>query len=132
MSGTVTEVILPDGTHVWARVTEEEPPPVAGRPGPSAVPGAPPPGGGYSDTGLGGRTAARLEGLRELVTGVAGSLAEGLRTVRPDEVKVTFGVEFTARAGKVVGLLADGEGKTAVTVTLTWKGTPPGAPGQAG
>lgn len=61
-----------------------------------------------------------MESLHSLVTGVAGSLAEPLRAVRPDEVSVQFGIELTAQAGKVVGLLADGETKAGITVTLTW------------
>lgn len=60
-----------------------------------------------------------------MVTGVARSLAEPLRAVRPDEVSVEFGIELTAKAGKVVGLLADGEAKGAIKVTLTWNGGGP-------
>jgi hypothetical protein len=60
-----------------------------------------------------------------VVTSVARSLAEPLRAVRPDEVSVEFGIELTAKAGKVVGLLADGEAKGAIKVTLTWSGGGP-------
>ncbi|SCF92889.1 hypothetical protein GA0115254_12511, partial [Streptomyces sp. Ncost-T10-10d] len=61
---------------------------------------------------------ARVESLQAVVTSVARSLAEPLRAVRPDEVSVEFGIELTAKAGKVVGLLADGEAKGGIKVTL--------------
>ncbi|WP_432743707.1 hypothetical protein H7827_07750 [Streptomyces sp. JH002] len=121
MSNGITEISLPDGTPVLARVSgiEELHRPTA-------------PGGytdtGYVDTGIADRAVAQLDSLRGLIGGVAASLAEGLRGVRPDEVSVTFGVELTARAGKIVGLLADGETKGSLTVTLSWHGTPPAGP----
>ncbi|GAA4817923.1 CU044_2847 family protein [Streptomyces ziwulingensis] len=114
----VARIALPDGTPVWARIS-----------GAAELPGGP---GelSYSDTGFAERVEASVESLHTLVTGVARSLAEPLRAVRPDEVSVQFGIELTAKAGKVVGLLADGEAKAGLTVTLTWNGGPPdpGAP----
>ncbi|MGN5380165.1 CU044_2847 family protein [Streptomyces lasalocidi] len=71
---------------------------------------------------------ASVESLQSLITGVARSLSGPLRAVRPDEVSVEFGIELTAKAGKVVGLLADGEAKAAITVTLTWHGDGPPDP----
>lgn len=121
MSSGISRISLPDGTPVWARVSG------AGQAEQVSVPGpaAPPSGLGYSDTGFADRATAQMESLRDLITGVAASVAEGLRAARPDEVSVTFGIELTARAGKIVGLLADGEAKGAITVTLTWQGGPP-------
>ncbi|MFK0114339.1 CU044_2847 family protein [Streptomyces sp. NPDC090994] len=104
----VARIALPDGTPVWARISGGEE--LSGRPG----------GLAYSDTGFTERVEATVESLHSLVTGVARSLAEPLRAVRPDEVSVQFGIELTAKAGKVVGLLADGEAKAGITVTLTW------------
>ncbi|MFF7336467.1 CU044_2847 family protein [Streptomyces sp. NPDC008163] len=123
----ITRIELPDGTPVWARISGAE------------ELDAPVPGGGptYTDTGFGDFTdqvQARVESLHSVVTGVARSLAVPLRAVRPDEVSVEFGIELTAKAGKIVGLLADGEAKGAITVTLTWNGggppidAPPPAP----
>lgn len=66
-----------------------------------------------------------MESLHSVVTSVARSLAVPLRAVRPDEVSVEFGIELTAKSGKVVGLLADGEAKGAIKVTLTWNGGGP-------
>ncbi|MEU5334411.1 CU044_2847 family protein [Streptomyces asoensis] len=109
----VARIALPDGTPVWARIS-------------GAGELAAPPGRlSYSDTGFAERVEASVESLHALVTGVARSLAEPLRAVRPDEVSVEFGIELTAKAGKVVGLLADGEAKAGITVTLTWNSGPP-------
>ncbi|GGS27242.1 CU044_2847 family protein [Streptomyces griseoviridis] len=119
----VARIALPDGTPVWARVS-----------GAAELPERPERPGGlsYSDTGFTERVEASMESLHTLVTGVARSLAEPLRAVRPDEVSVQFGIELTAKAGKVVGLLADGEAKAGITVTLTWNNGPavPYAPGE--
>jgi hypothetical protein len=61
---------------------------------------------------------------------VTRSLADALRAARPDEVSVEFGIDLTAKSGMVVGMLAGGEAKSAIKVTLTWHGgPPPPAPG---
>ncbi|WP_078877221.1 CU044_2847 family protein [Streptomyces sp. 150FB] len=106
---------LPDGTPVWARI--------------SGAAELERPSGelSYADTGFAEQVRARVESLSGVVTGVARSLAEPLRAVRPDEVSVEFGIELTAKAGKVVGLLAEGEAKAAIKVTLTWNGGGPPA-----
>ncbi|KAF4410232.1 MULTISPECIES: CU044_2847 family protein [Streptomyces] len=108
----VAQIALPDGTEVWARVSD-----------PGELPSAS--GDGFADTGVADRAAAQLESFHGLVTGVARSLADAARSVRPDEVSVEFGIELTAKSGKVVGLLADGEAKGAIKVTLTWRDGPP-------
>lgn len=112
----ITRIEMPDGTPVWARISGAEQ-----LEGPARGPA-------FTDIGYGDiadRVQARVESLRGVVTSVARSLAEPLRAVRPDEVSVEFGIELTAKAGKVVGLLADGEAKGAITVTLTWHGGGP-------
>ncbi|MEU4168437.1 CU044_2847 family protein [Streptomyces sp. NPDC026665] len=116
MSDAVTRIArieMPDGTPVWARI--------------SGADELEDPGGELSltDVGFAERVEAQVESLQSLITGVARSLAAPLRAVRPDEVSVEFGIELTAKAGKVVGLLADGEAKAGITVTLTWNGAPP-------
>jgi hypothetical protein len=121
-SGTtrVARIQLPDGTPVWARVSAAEELDV--------------PSGelSFTDTGFAERVEASVESLHSLITGVARSLSGPLRAVRPDEVSVEFGIELTAKAGKVVGLLADGEAKAAITVTLTWNGDGPPDPAGPG
>ncbi|MER5275436.1 CU044_2847 family protein [Streptomyces sp. NPDC002809] len=113
----ITRIEMPDGTPVWARISgaEELDRPESG-------------GLTFTDTGFGNLTdqvQARVESLHAVVTSVARSLAVPLRAVRPDEVSVEFGIELTAKSGKVVGLLADGEAKGAIKVTLTWNGGGP-------
>lgn len=108
---------MPDGTPVWARISGAE---ELDRPEPGGLT--------FTDTGYGDiadRVQARVESLHSVVTSVARSLAVPLRAVRPDEVSVEFGIELTAKSGKVVGLLADGEAKGAIKVTLTWNGGGP-------
>ncbi|MEV6586728.1 CU044_2847 family protein [Streptomyces acidicola] len=109
----VARIEMPDGTPVWARISGAEE---------LAVPSGEL---SYTDTGFADRVEAQVESLQSVVTSVARSLAAPLRTVRPDEVSVEFGIELTAKAGKVVGLLADGEAKAGIKVTLTWNGGPP-------
>ncbi|GGY88993.1 CU044_2847 family protein [Streptomyces poonensis] len=112
----IARILMPDGTPVWARISGA---------GELAVP----PGElSYTDVGFADRVEAHVESLQSVVTSVARSLAVPLRAVRPDEVSVEFGIELTARAGKVVGLLADGEAKGGIKVTLTWNGGPDGGP----
>ncbi|BDH07842.1 CU044_2847 family protein [Streptomyces seoulensis] len=111
-STRVARIELPDGTPVWARISGAEEL-------------------SYTDTGFHDRVEASVESLHSLITGVARSLSAPLSAVRPDEVSVEFGIELTAKAGKVVGLLADGEAKAALTVTLTWNGGPPDTSGAA-
>ncbi|MBA2808924.1 hypothetical protein E0500_016325 [Streptomyces sp. KM273126] len=109
----VARIEMPDGTPVWARISGAEE---------LAVPSGEL---SYTDTGFTDRVEAQVESLQSVVTSVARSLAAPLRAVRPDEVSVEFGIELTAKAGKVVGLLADGEAKAGIKVTLTWNGGPP-------
>ncbi|MFF2325344.1 MULTISPECIES: CU044_2847 family protein [unclassified Streptomyces] len=119
----VTRIEMPDGTEVWARISGAEELVEPAADGPS-----------FTDIGagnMGRRAQARVEGLAGVVTSVARSLAEPLRAVRPDEVSVEFGIELTAKAGKVVGLLADGEAKGSIKVTLTWSGGTAAGPGTA-
>ncbi|MEU0280087.1 CU044_2847 family protein [Streptomyces sp. NPDC088147] len=110
----VTRIEMPDGTPVWARIS-------------GAAELRRPSGGlSYADTGFADQVQARVESLQSVVTSVARSLAGPLRAVRPDEVSVEFGIELTAKSGKIVGLLADGEAKGGIKVTLTWNdGGPP-------
>lgn len=111
-STRVARIELPDGTPVWARISGAE---ELGHAEELS----------YTDTGFHERVEASVESLHSLITGVARSLSGPLSAVRPDEVSVEFGIELTAKAGKVVGLLADGEARAALTVTLTWNGGPP-------
>ncbi len=124
----VARIELPDGTPVWARISGAE----GLLPGPrsAAYVDSGRRGGGegtdYADSGFfTDRVVGRVESLDGLVHGVARSLAGALRGLRPDEVSVQFGIELSGKSGTLVGLLADGEAKAALNVTLTWQGDPP-------
>ncbi|MGW5479837.1 CU044_2847 family protein [Streptomyces sp. NPDC004008] len=110
MDETLREITLPGGQTVLARVT---PAPVAAKPG------------GYGsddlDIGVGSRAAAKLEQLGELIQGVGQSVMDAARSVQPDEATITFGVEIVAKPGKAVAVLADGEAKASLEVSLVWK-----------
>jgi hypothetical protein len=119
----IREIELPDGTVVLARLSA---------------------GGGYGaddlDVGVLDGAAAKVERLGELITAVGTSVLTAARAVRPDEAAITFGVELTAKSGKALAVLADGEAKASVQVTLTWRtdqrvppaGHAPDAQGAAG
>ncbi|MEU9704169.1 CU044_2847 family protein [Streptomyces sp. NPDC047981] len=81
-------------------------------------------GGGFTDTGIGDRVLSMTEGLTDVVRGVVGSLRGGLDPQAPVEVSVSFGIELTAQAGKVISVLAEGGGTASIAVSLTW--TEPG------
>ncbi|MFI9719256.1 CU044_2847 family protein [Streptomyces sp. NPDC052396] len=107
MSDGITQVRLDDGTVVWARISEAHQ---------LSGPGE----GGYRDSSAVSRVADLAGGLSDVVHGVVGSLRAGLAAARPQEVEVEFGIELSAKAGKVISLLADGEGRASIKVRLTW------------
>jgi len=111
MERRIQEIELPGGERVLARVSVLDPDEA--------------PGGGadefvYEDVGALDHMAARVDQLNELVRGVGGAVLQAARAVRPDEVSATFGVELALKPGKAVALLADGEAKAALSITLTW------------
>ncbi|MFJ9416172.1 CU044_2847 family protein [Streptomyces sp. NPDC101227] len=103
---------LPDGTGIWARVSRLDAP---GLDGWDAADGE------FEDVGAWDALGARVEGLREVVGGVAASVRAATARVAPHETSVTFGVEVSAKPGKAVALLADGEAKANLSITLTWR-----------
>ncbi|MEU9110937.1 CU044_2847 family protein [Streptomyces sp. NPDC048483] len=118
---------LPDGTGIWARVSRLDAPGLDGWDGAE---------GEFEDVGAWEALGARVEGLREVVGGVAASVREATARVAPDETSVTFGVEVSAKPGKAVALLADGEAKANLAITLTWRredgAADPGRPAHPG
>jgi len=106
----IQEIELPGGEKVLARVsvlTPEELPPQEAE-------------FAYEDVGAFDHLANRVDQLNELVRGVGGAVLRAAGAVRPDEVSATFGVELAMKPGKAVALLADGEAKAALSITLTW------------
>ncbi|MFG2831199.1 CU044_2847 family protein [Streptomyces sp. NPDC048434] len=124
MQDRAQRIELPDGTEVWARVSRLDAP---GLDGPDDADGT---DGEFEDVGAWDALGARVEGLREVIGGVAASVRQAAERVAPHETSVTFGVELSAKPGKAVALLADGEAKANLSVTLTWRredGTPSAA-----
>jgi hypothetical protein len=75
----------------------------------------------FEDTGVPERLTARVEQLNELVSGVGSAVLDAAKAAKPHEVSATFGVEIMVKPGKAVAMLADGEVKGAISVTLTWR-----------
>ncbi|GGP53398.1 CU044_2847 family protein [Streptomyces melanogenes] len=98
------EIELPGGAVVLARVSTA---------------------GGYAadddDVGVIEKAVAKVERLGELIEGVGRSVLDAAAAVRPDEASVSFGIELSAKAGAAVAILADGEAKASLQVTLTWR-----------
>jgi hypothetical protein len=67
-----------------------------------------------------GTPSLDVEGLLETVTSVAKSVRVAAAKAKPDSVSVEFGVEVTAKAGKLVSVLADVGGSATLKITLNW------------
>ncbi|MFF3907398.1 CU044_2847 family protein [Streptomyces sp. NPDC001848] len=117
MERKIQEIELPGGEKVLARVSVLE---SQEMPGSDEF--------AYEDVGALDHMAARIDQLNELVRGVGGAVLEAARSVRPSEVSATFGVELALKPGKAVALLADGEAKASLSITLTWHGDTAGRP----
>ncbi|MEU6124577.1 CU044_2847 family protein, partial [Streptomyces sp. NPDC047123] len=94
MAGHVQRIELPGGKIVHARI---------------AASGAH--GEDDEDVGVLDTAVAKVEELGELIRAVGGSVLDAAAAARPDEASVTFGVELSAKPGKVIAVLADGEAK---------------------
>lgn len=112
MERRIQEIELPGGQKVLARVGVLEP---------DEIPEGPHDDFAYEDVGALDQLAARVDQLNELVTGVGSAVLRAARAARPHEVSATFGVELAVKPGKAVAMLADGEAKAAISVTLTWR-----------
>ncbi|MBC9725324.1 hypothetical protein H8R17_10325 [Streptomyces sp. TRM68367] len=97
---------LDDGTVVWARI---------GGADEAALEGD-----GYRDTGVGDRVIGMAGGLADTVGGVVRSLRAGLDTTAQVEVAVSFGIELSAQAGRIVSAIAGAGGQASLSVSLTW------------
>lgn len=65
--------------------------------------------------------AFSFDGVRETVEAVAEELSQAWQTVRPSEATVEFGLNLTAKTGKLTGLLVEGNGSASLKVSLTWR-----------
>ncbi|MGX1850520.1 hypothetical protein OIU91_14615 [Streptomyces sp. NBC_01456] len=118
MQERAQRIELPDGTEVWARVSRLDAPGLDAPDDPDDPAAA---DGEFEDVGVWDALGARVEGLREVIGGVATSVRRAAGPVAPHETSVTFGVELSAKPGKAVALLADGEAKSNLSITLTWR-----------
>ena len=62
-----------------------------------------------------------FDGVRQVVTAICKDLAKAWDAVKPAEATVEFGLNLTAKSGKLTGLLVEGGGEASLKVTLTWK-----------
>lgn len=108
MERGVQEIELPGGERVLASVSLED-----GALGDSDYE--------FEDTGALDGLSARVEQLNEVVSGVGSAVLDAARAARPDEVSATFGIDLTVKPGRAVAMLADGQVKGAISVTLTWR-----------
>ncbi|MFG3504167.1 CU044_2847 family protein [Streptomyces sp. NPDC047821] len=104
MDGRIRRIELGNGEVVYARVSTADGYGAADR-----------------DVGVGDRAAAKLEQLTELIQRVGGTVLDAASAVKPDEASISFGVELTAKSGKALAVLAEGEAKASLQVTLTWR-----------
>lgn len=75
----------------------------------------------HENVGTLDRLTTRVEQLNELVRGVGAAVLDAAKAAAPDEVSATFGIELAVKPGKAVAVLADGEAKAAIEITLTWR-----------
>lgn len=109
----IAQVVLPSGDRVWVRIQVND--------RSSADHGF----AGPQDVGLGDSTAPpidarRLPGFAEAVRGVVVSVWQALDEHKPDLFSVEFGIEITARTGRLLSVLAETGGTAHVRVTASW------------
>jgi hypothetical protein len=104
----VAQVRLPDGQVIWARVEGHD---------------------GPRDIGFGERARSLIvEGLAETVAAVADNVRSAVDRHHADEVSIEFGLELSARSGKVLSVLAEAAAKSTIAVQLTWRNPPEDRP----
>jgi hypothetical protein len=97
----ITQITLPSGEVIWARVSGQ----VRSR-----------------DVGFAERTATlAAEEFSRLAGAVIGTVRDAVGDHQADEVTVDFGIELSAKSGKVIGVLAELGGTTNIAVHLTWR-----------
>jgi hypothetical protein len=102
----VVEVVLPGGQTMLARVH-------------AADPGA----GGPRDVGL--REQLLFSGVTDTLQQIGGSVVRALEHVKPERASVEFGLDLAVKAGKLTGLLVEGDATATLKVILEWERTGP-------
>ncbi|MFC8078205.1 CU044_2847 family protein [Streptomyces sp. NPDC057307] len=116
----VQEVVLPGGQVILARVSVL-------RPDESE----------FEDVGAVDRLRSGVARVNEVIAAVGATVMDAARAAGPSEVSATFGIELAVKPGAgVAAVLADGEAKASISVTLTWqldreaaRPAPEGSPG---
>ena len=105
--GGIRAIELPNGQIIWARIASDGP----------------------SDT-AGGTLASVLDSaeLLKSVSGIAETIHDSLVPLIPDSVGVEFGIEFSIRAGRLIGVLADVGGSSSLRISLSWERSSSAAP----
>ena len=112
---TITQIQLPDGQIIYARVSGQVP---------SADGGDTAHDVGFTDK----IPKLASEQLTKLTEGVVTNVREAVSQFDADEVSIDFGVEFTGKTGRVIGVLAQVGGTASIVLHLTWRGGKASAP----
>jgi len=104
MERRVVEVRLPNGTRALVRATDVD----------SA-------GGGATKTSA--LSAFDFREVSGTLEGLSLAVREALAKAAPEKVTLELGLELAVKAGKLTGLLVDGQGTGSLTVTLEWGGS---------
>ncbi len=111
----ITQIQLPDGQVIYARVSAQVP----------FADGDDTPG----DVGFGDKIPKLAsEQLIKLTEGVVNNVRRAVSQYEADEVSIDFGIELSAKSGRVIGVLAEVGGTASVVVHLTWRGGQDPAP----
>ena len=98
----VVEVQLPNGTVAFVRATDLD----------EGLPEQP-----------GWASAFDFEHIAGTLEGIAQSIRAAVDKAKPSSTRVELGVELAVTSGKLVGLIVEGGGRGALTVTLEWHRT---------
>jgi hypothetical protein len=69
---------------------------------------------------VGAMDAIPFERVTQTVTKLAESLGEALKSASPTKAAIELGVEFGLKEGKLVALIARGDAKANLKITLEW------------
>ena len=106
---TITQIRLPDGQVIHARVSGQVP----SADGDDAA----------HDVGFGDKIPELAgEQLTKLTEGVVNNVRDAVSQYEADEISIDFGIELTAKTGRVIGVLAEVGGTASIVVHLTWRG----------
>jgi Trypsin-co-occurring domain 1 len=106
---TITQIQLPDGQVIYARISGQVP-----SAGDDDI---------AHDVGFTEKIPKLAsEQLTKLAEGVVSNVRQAVSQFDADEVSIDFGIEFTGKTGRVIGVLAEVGGTASVVLHLTWRG----------